>query len=276
MRRRRVHCQAALCRAAENNGWVSSALRATSVHVPEPARIVIGYPVASIRPVEMEARHDHALRRLRTLMVKAAGRVAASSFSTRNEPDMPRCMTSTAPSSRSARRYFARRESAAMRLPCSRAAKSLGKGKRKSGRRASTRSNTRAFHGRGKTPPHCFNLRQFGHGFSLATRRPCANPRACACRAFPFLSFPLAVGQAKGNISMSDARASRPEEMSRSYGFREVDAGRKAADGRRRLPQGGAALRPDERRHVRRHAPAVEGCDGDAAQPAAPCGLDLP
>src|SRR6516225_12089848 len=55
----------------------------------------------------------------------------------RNEPDMPRCIRSTSPEPRSAIRYLARRPSPVTVWPCSRAAKSFWKGKRRSARRAS-------------------------------------------------------------------------------------------------------------------------------------------
>src|SRR5262245_54371619 len=57
---------------------------------------------------------------------------------TRNDPDMPRCITSTSPEERSASRYFARRPSPSTRLPSSRATKSFGSGQRRSPRCAST------------------------------------------------------------------------------------------------------------------------------------------
>src|SRR5215212_9108559 len=51
---------------------------------------------------------------------------------TRNEPDMPRCISRTSPEVRSARRYLARRPSPMMVWPVSRAAKSRWNGKRRS------------------------------------------------------------------------------------------------------------------------------------------------
>ncbi len=57
--------------------------------------------------------------------------------SMRNEPDMPRCMRSTVPSSSSASRYLARRRRADDRPALQPGRETLGKGKRRSGRRAS-------------------------------------------------------------------------------------------------------------------------------------------
>ena len=68
----------------------------------------------------------------------AGGRSPASpDCSMRNDPDMPRCMTSSSAPSRSAIRYFARRRSASTRRPVSRSTKRSGNGNRKSGRRCS-------------------------------------------------------------------------------------------------------------------------------------------
>src|SRR6185437_8834246 len=61
----------------------------------------------------------------------------------RNEPDMPRCMTSTSPDERSAVRYLARRPSPSTVLPSTRFSKSLAIGQRKPRCRTSTLS-TRA------------------------------------------------------------------------------------------------------------------------------------
>ena len=76
---------------------------------------------------------------------------------------MPRCMTSTSPSSNRARRYFARRSSASTFRPVNLSAKRLGKGKRRSFRRCSTRAN--AFPTRIGSRPrqHGLNLRKLWH-----------------------------------------------------------------------------------------------------------------
>ena len=60
--------------------------------------------------------------------------------STMKRPLMPRCITSASPSSRSAIRYFARRDRASIRRPVRRSAKRSGRGKRRSGRRCSMRA----------------------------------------------------------------------------------------------------------------------------------------
>src|SRR5438552_1552949 len=61
-----------------------------------------------------------------------------SAVSTRNDPDMPRWQISTGPSSICIVRYLARLPSAVTVLPASRSEKRSGKGKRRSGLRAST------------------------------------------------------------------------------------------------------------------------------------------
>ena len=58
-----------------------------------------------------------------------------------NRPVMPRCITSTSPSSSRASRYLARRSSASILRPDSLSPNRCGSGKRKSGRRCSTRAN---------------------------------------------------------------------------------------------------------------------------------------
>src|SRR5262249_51844766 len=71
---------------------------------------------------------------------KSPGVFSPFSSCTRNEPAMPRCMSTSAPEERSASRYVARRPRPVTSRPSSRLTKSLGSGRRRSGRRASTRT----------------------------------------------------------------------------------------------------------------------------------------
>jgi hypothetical protein len=65
---------------------------------------------------------------------------SSSTRSTRNQPDMPRCITSVSPDESGVTRYFARRVTDITRVPIRRAAKFSGSGPRKSARRAITAS----------------------------------------------------------------------------------------------------------------------------------------
>src|SRR5882672_8505207 len=65
------------------------------------------------------------------------GTSASSSLTTRNEPDMPRCISRTSPEPRSAIRYLARRPRPVTVWPVNRATKSFWNGNRRSARRAS-------------------------------------------------------------------------------------------------------------------------------------------
>ena len=76
---------------------------------------------------------------------------------------MPRCMTSTSPEARSARRYFARRPSAVTVRPAGARRSARGSGKRRSGRRCSTSSMARADHGRLEAAADGLDFGQFGH-----------------------------------------------------------------------------------------------------------------
>ena len=83
---------------------------------------------------------------------------------------MPRCMTSTSPSSRSARRYFARRPSATMRRP----GQPLGEARRETGSAgpagaASTRLDHGALHDRLEAAADGFDFGKFGHGIARAS-----------------------------------------------------------------------------------------------------------
>ena len=119
-RRQRLGAEPAQRRGAD------PASRSHEVHEPEPPRIVED-DLGPRRQVE----HDVIVR-----VAAIAGRPSA----TRNEPDMPRCISRLSPDESAASRYFARRVSSSVVAPASRRANRRGNGARKSGRRSSTRS----------------------------------------------------------------------------------------------------------------------------------------
>ena len=135
--------------------------RSTNVHEAEAARIVEDDTRAG-----GQVEDDVIVRaELAPRVVVAAGeRAAAPSASTRKEPDMPRCMTSTLPSSRSARRYLARRPSAVTRRPLRRRAKAGGKGYAEVGAALLDPLDDGALHDRRKAAAHGFDFGQLGHG----------------------------------------------------------------------------------------------------------------
>ena len=96
---------------------------------------------------------------------------------------MPRCMTSVSPRSRSASRYFARRRRSRTRRPASRAAKSGGKGKRRSAPPLLDAQDARAGKRRQRARAERFRPRAVRasapsarRGAPRRRRRPLANP----------------------------------------------------------------------------------------------------
>ena len=92
---------------------------------------------------------------------------------------MPRCISSTSPDDRSASRYLARRPSPVTVRPCSRSAKSFGKGQRKSPRLAAT-STKRAPSITGASP-----RRTVSTSGSSGTKAPFARIDVNLRRSFP-------------------------------------------------------------------------------------------
>ena len=88
------------------------------LHRAEAARIVEGDGCA-VRHV----KHHMVVRRALS-SARDNRRPACASLPTRNEPDMPRCISSTSPDDRSASRYFARRPRPSTVLPGAAASRS--------------------------------------------------------------------------------------------------------------------------------------------------------
>ena len=127
-------------------------------------------------------------------------------------------------------------------LPSSRSAKFFGNGKRRSGRRASTRTK-RAPSITGCRPRRTVSTSGSSGMVNLGVRRYVAPARSAAL--------------------WSLSCASRdPFRLPRRAARRQAGAGR------RRVPQGGAALRPDERPDVGRAASRLEGRAGHGDQSA--------
>ena len=142
---------------------------------------------------------------------------------TRNEPDMPRCISSTSPDERSASRYLARRPSPSTVLPSSRATKSFGSGQRRSPRCGLDLGEARALHDRLQPAADGLDFGQFRHGHEL--------PRADIASPRPARYGPAATGL----FAMP-----RTGENTH-FGFQQVPLERQAGAGRRRLSQRRAA-----------------------------------
>ena len=98
------------------------------LHIAKAARIVEDNSRAR-RHVE----HDMVMRAIfAARMVEFARRFLFIALIRRNEPDMPRCISSTSPDPRSASRYLARRPRPVTVWPSSRATKSFWNGNRRS------------------------------------------------------------------------------------------------------------------------------------------------
>ena len=85
----------------------------------------------------------------------------------RMEPDMPRWMTSTMPSSRSARRYFARRPSATTSTAGEAPGEAGGKGNAQIGPALLDLEEGGALHDGQKAAADRLDFRQFGHRFTF-------------------------------------------------------------------------------------------------------------
>ncbi len=113
---------------SRNSGWSARPFVGARVHRAETPGVVVDDARAAIE------REDDVV--VRFAFSPARGGTAATSVcpprSTRNEPDMPRCMMSVSPPSSAASRYLARRVKASILRPVSRSAKRSGKGTRRS------------------------------------------------------------------------------------------------------------------------------------------------
>src|SRR5215207_5525090 len=175
------------------------------------------------------------------------------SFLTRKRPDMPRCMTSTSPDDRSATRYLARRPRDVTVRFSSRAAKRSGKGKRRSGRRCSTRAKLAPTSAASRPRRTVSTSGSSGIDRLAAWSLEIANPgrfRYGSRQKVP-LHF-LVIG----------AEGSRHDGRHHPFRLRDRPARRETEPRERGVPFRRAPLRPDERPHVGGTASALEGHAG--------------
>ena len=172
---------------------------------------------------------------------------------------MPRCITSTSPDDRSASRYLARRPSPLTVLPLSRFTKSFGSGQRRSPRCATDLVEARALH-HGRRPRRTVSTS--GSSGMVSTSRwdaaDIASPVPARYGPAETGLFPAAVR----TIAMPGPAKRDPFRLPQRAAWRQAGAGR------RRVPLGGAALRPDERPDVGRAASRLERRAGHGGQPA--------
>ena len=108
------------------------------------ARLAAGTQIHEAEAPRIVEEHRRLRRHVEDHMVVPAGVVAVRRRrvgSTRNDPDIPRCISSVSPDDSSASRYFARRLSRVIVHPSRRARKRRGKRVRRSERWRVTRSN---------------------------------------------------------------------------------------------------------------------------------------
>ena len=164
--RRRTRCRAAPARAPASAAPRRARRARHQLHEAEAARIVERDDRA-VRHV----KHHMIVRRELAALVVDSRRASFSSLpcSTRNEPDMPRCISSTSPEDRSASRYLARRPRPLDGL----ALEPLGEILRQRPaqvrpRRASTLHEARALHHGLQAAAHGLDFGKLGHRLTLA------------------------------------------------------------------------------------------------------------
>ena len=143
-----------------------------------------------------------------------------------------------------------------MRAPVSRWTKPSGSGKRRSGRRASTRAS-RAPSSTGARPRRTVSTS------GSSGMAPCIG--RCGLRAKSGRVSSLAGGR----VGARAASAVRRRRMSATFGYRDVDPAEKPGLVRGVFDRVAAPLRPDERPDERGRAPALEGRRRRPAQSAA-------
>ena len=169
---------------------------------------------------------------------------------------MPRCMTSTVPSSRSASRYLARRPRRGDARPVSRSAKRSGKGKRRS-RPAQLDPSMTAPSMTGARPRRTVSTS--GSSGMLSSGRLRRAATIAREKAFRLWSAPIRGAERRWRKARS--AATRPPSASATVRMAEKQGLVDAV-----FDKVARALRPHERPDVGRAAPAVEGRAGRLAR----------
>ena len=232
-----------------SNGSCSSACARDDLHEAETARIV-----EDDRRARRHVKHHMIVRAIvaARMMELARRRRFVVGDARGTSPTCPDASPAPRRTTRSASRYLARRPRPVTVCPRSRAAKSFGNGKRRSGRRLRP---SRIAHPSitGCRPRRTVSTSgKFGH----ARRSPCGRD----------VIAPLRRGALWSRRRRPVDGSTGPDHPFRLQGRaarREAGAGRTTSSTR------GAALRPDERPDVGRPAPGLEGRAGHRAQSAA-------
>ena len=165
---RQAACRQACCRSARRRGRQASDVRpASSANSMKPKRRGSLNTTRDFSP-RGAARWNttwSCAASLRPLVMELAGIDASSPASIRNDPDMPRWQISSGPPSICGGEVF-RPPAERRRSSCPQAVRRilLGKGKRRSGRRVSTRDDARALHDRLQAAPDRLDLGKLRHG----------------------------------------------------------------------------------------------------------------